>query len=104
MARQLGPTACEIETFQLVNVVAEPSRVDGVPTDFSRLGTGQKPVAVFLDDFFSGAILADLERIAPVRGAIDTFNRQTIGTEDLNPASVVQSDCPWPQRSGIRCW
>ena len=104
MARQLGPTAREVETSQLVDVVAEPSRVDDVPTDFSRLGTGQKPVAVFLDDFFSSAVPADLERIAPARCAIDTFNRQTIGTEDLNPASVVQSDCPWPQRSGIRCW
>lgn len=103
MARQLGSTACQVETSQLVEVVAERSRVDGIPADFFRLGTGRKPVAVFLGDFFSGAVPADLERIAPARGAIDTFNRQTIRTEDLNPASVVQSDRPRLQQSGIGC-
>jgi hypothetical protein len=53
MARQPGPTAREVESSQLVDVIAKPSRVDDVPPDFSRLSTGQKPVTVFLNDFFS---------------------------------------------------
>jgi hypothetical protein len=63
MARQPGPTAREIESSQLVSVIAKPSRVDDIAPDFSRLCTGQKPVAVFLNDFFSGTVPADLERI-----------------------------------------
>ena len=104
MARQPGPTASEVESSQLVDVIAKPSRVDDVPPDFSRLSTGQKPVAVFLNDFFSGAVPANLERIAPARCTIDTFNWQPIWTDDLNPALVVQSDRPRLHQSGIRCW
>ncbi|MGA8658274.1 MAG: DUF899 family protein [Chthoniobacterales bacterium] len=37
----------------------------------SRLSTGQKPVAVFLNDFFSDTVPANLERIAPTRCTID---------------------------------
>jgi uncharacterized protein DUF899 len=54
-----------------VDVIAKPSRVNDVPPNFSRLSTGQKPVAVFLNDFFSGAVPANLERIAPTRCTID---------------------------------
>jgi hypothetical protein len=61
----LGPTAREVESSQLVDVIAKPSRVDDVPSDFSRLSTGQKPVAVFLNDFFSGAVPANLETDCP---------------------------------------
>jgi hypothetical protein len=86
MARQSGPTACEIKSSQLMDVIAKPSRVDDVPPDFSRLSTGQKPVTVFLNDFFSGTVPAYLERIAPARCTIDAFNRQPVGTGDLNPA------------------
>ena len=76
MARQPGAAACEVESSQLVDVIAKPSRVDDVPPDFSRLSTGQKPVAVFLNDFFSGTVLANLERVAPARCTIYAFNRQ----------------------------
>ena len=71
MARQPGPTAREIESSQLVDVIAKPSRVDDIAPDFSRLCTGQKPVAVFLNDFFCGTVPANLERIAPARWTID---------------------------------
>ena len=71
MARQPGPTAREVEFSQLVDVIAKPSRVNDVPPDFSRLSTGQEPVAVFLNDFFSSAVPANLERIAPTRCTID---------------------------------
>jgi hypothetical protein len=104
MARQPGPTAREVESSQLVDLIAKPSRVDDVPPDFSRLSTGQKPVVVFLNDFFSGSVPADLERIAPARCTIDAFNRQPIGTDDLNPAPVVQSDRPRLHQFGIGCW
>ena len=100
MARQPGAAACEVESSQLVDVIAKPSWVDDVPSDFSRLSTGQKPAAVFLNDFFSGAVLAN----APARCTIDAFNRQPIGTEDLNPTPVVQSDRPWLSQFGIRRW
>ena len=72
MARQPGPTAREIESSQLVDVIAKPSRVDDIAPDFSRLCTGQKPVVVFLNDFFSGTVPADLERIANQRGGRST--------------------------------
>ena len=104
MARQPGATACEVESSQLVDVIAKPSWVDDVPSDFSRLSTGQKPVAVFLNDFFSGTVLANLERVAPARCTIDAFNRQPIWTDDLNPTPVVQSDRPWLSQFGIRRW
>ncbi len=54
MARQPRPTAREVESSRLVDVIAKPSRVDDVPPDFSRFSTGQKPVAIFLNHFFSG--------------------------------------------------
>ena len=41
VAWQPGPTAREIECSKLVDMVAEASRVDDVPSDFSRLSTGQ---------------------------------------------------------------
>ena len=87
MARQPGPTAREVESSQLVDVIAKPSRVEDVPPDFSRLSTGQKPVTVFLNDFFSSTVPADFERIAPARCTIDAFNWQPIGTDDLNPGA-----------------
>ena len=61
MARQPGSAACEVESSQLVDVIAKPSRVDDVPPDFSRLSTGQKPVAVFPNDFF------DLNRLVLIK-------------------------------------
>src|SRR5215475_12888195 len=88
MARQPGAAACEVESSQLVDVIAKPSRVDDVPSDFSRFSTGQKPVAVFLNDFFSGTVLANHERVAPARCTIGTFNRQLIGIDDLSPTPV----------------
>ena len=102
MARQPGAAACEVESFQLVDVIAKPSRVDDVPPDFSRLNTGQKPVAVFLNDFFSGTVLANLERVAPARCTIYAFNRQPIGTDDLSPTPVMQSDRTFLSRFGTK--
>jgi hypothetical protein len=89
MARQLRWTARKVESAQLADSFAEASRVDNVPPNFSRLGACQKPGAIFLNDFFPGAVLSDLERITPARYAIDAFNRQPNGTDDLNRALVV---------------
>src|SRR5215469_11241784 len=102
MARQPGAAAFEVESSQLVNVIAKPLRVDDVPADFSRFSTGQKPVAIFLNDFFSGTVLANLERVGPASCTIDAFNRQPIGTDDLSPTPVVQSDGPFLSQFGIK--
>ena len=104
MARQPRPTAREIEPSQLADVIAKPSRVDDVASDFFWLSTSPKPVPVFLNDFFSGTVPADLERIAPARCTIDAFNREPIGTDQLNPAAVVQSDRSRLHQFGIRRW
>lgn len=104
MARQPRRTARKVESSQLANSFAEVLRVDNVSPDFSRLGAGQKPDTIFLNDFFSGAVHADLERITPARRAIDAFNRQPIGTDDLNRALVVQSDRLWLRQFRIRRW
>ena len=101
MARQPGAAACEVESSQLVDVIAKPSRVDDVPSDFPRFSTGQKPVAVFLNDFFSGTVLANLERVASARCTVDAFNRPPIGTDDVSPTPVVQSDRPFLSQFGI---
>ena len=89
MARQLEWTTRKVESSQIADSLAEVSRVDNVPPNFFRLGACQKPGAIFLNDFFPGAVLSDLERITPARYAIDAFNRQPIGTDDLNRAMVV---------------
>jgi hypothetical protein len=66
------------------------------------LGSVPVDVAVFLNDFFSGTVLANLERVAPARCTIDAFNRQPIGTDDLSPTPVVQSDRPFLSQFGIK--
>jgi hypothetical protein len=47
-----------------VNPFAEATRIDNVPADFLQLGAGQKPGAVFLNDFFASSIPPVFERIA----------------------------------------
>jgi hypothetical protein len=44
-----APTVREVESSQLVDVIAKPSRIDDVPPDFSRLSIGQKSVSMSLD-------------------------------------------------------
>ena len=93
MARQPGPTAREIESSQLVDVIAKPSRVDDIAPDFSRLCTGQKPVAVFLNDFFCGTVPANLERIAPARWTIDAAeSNRAIFSDDPQREAMGHGD------------
>lgn len=94
MARQTGPTVRELESSELVDVIAKPSRVDDVPPDFSRLSTGQKPVAVFLNGFFSDAVPANLGRIAPARCTIDNLTGSPFGLTTLTP-------CWWCNRTAL---
>src|ERR1700731_5135593 len=44
-----APTVREVESSQLVDVIAKPSRIDDVAPDLSRLSTGEKPVSTSLD-------------------------------------------------------
>ena len=102
VARQPRRTARKVESSQLVNSFAEASRVDKVPPDFSRLSACQKPGTIFLNDFFSGAVLSDFERI-PQRDVRSThLTGNPLGLTTLTAALVVQSDRLWLRQFRIR--
>src|ERR1700741_222365 len=104
MARQPELAAREIASSQFGDPITKTLGIDDISPHFSRFSTGQKPITIFLYDFLPGTIPAALERIAPARSAIDAFNRQPIGTDNLNPSPVMQSNRSRLHELGNRCW